>query len=134
MSCLAVLTTRGGTGTVPIAIARLPWPRSLLKSLAHRSGLRVLPQQHWVFGCIIRLKMDDLRCSFCDRTQVEVNQLIASPQKGRAYICRDCVEVCSKILQDHDKNESSEQELHLYKPPSRLPMWLIRTFKLRPPS
>lgn len=41
--------------------------------------------------------MSPLRCSFCDKTQDEVNRLIAGP---RAYICNECVDLCRAILDE----------------------------------
>ena len=38
-----------------------------------------------------------LRCSFCNRLQDEVRELIAGP---RVFICDKCVEVCNDILAD----------------------------------
>ena len=37
----------------------------------------------------------DLRCSFCDKTQKEVNKLIAGPT---VYICDKCISICIDIL------------------------------------
>jgi TIR domain/ClpX C4-type zinc finger len=41
-----------------------------------------------------------LHCSFCNKGQNQVNKLICSPPNGRrkAYICDECVEVCSTVL------------------------------------
>jgi hypothetical protein len=40
------------------------------------------------------------RCSFCQRSQQEVSELIASPKdfSPRAYICDECVKVCCALL------------------------------------
>src|SRR4051812_33645125 len=47
-----------------------------------------------------------LHCSFCNKSQNQVSKLISSPSNGRrkAYICDECVEVCSTVLDygDHD--------------------------------
>ena len=44
---------------------------------------------------------DDLfRCSFCGKTQDQVHKLIAGP--NGAYICDECVDVCSEIIDDLD--------------------------------
>ena len=42
----------------------------------------------------------DLLCSFCDKSNQQVNSLIAGPLLGdvRIYICDKCVESCNKIL------------------------------------
>ena len=45
--------------------------------------------------------LDDLRCSFCHKTKGAVGQLISSPSDyPRAYICDECIAVCSQITQD----------------------------------
>ena len=44
------------------------------------------------------VKSDDkkqLKCSFCGKTQEQVKKLIAGPD---AYICNECIELCSDIL------------------------------------
>ena len=38
---------------------------------------------------------DILRCSFCNKTQDDVRQLIAGPV---AFICDECVEVCVEVI------------------------------------
>jgi Holliday junction resolvase len=40
--------------------------------------------------------LEFLRCSFCGKTQKEVNRLIAGP--GGVYICNECVEVCAEVI------------------------------------
>ncbi len=51
-----------------------------------------------------------LKCSFCGKTQDEVNRLIAGPG---VYICDECIEVCFEILEgDFDEfDHRSEGEL-----------------------
>ena len=41
---------------------------------------------------------DKLRCSFCNKTQNQVKKLIAGP--NGAYICDECVGICSEILDE----------------------------------
>ena len=38
-----------------------------------------------------------LRCSFCNKSQLDVKKLIAGPT---VYICDECVDVCNEILSD----------------------------------
>jgi ATP-dependent protease Clp ATPase subunit len=46
-----------------------------------------------------------LQCSFCHKSQDVVGKLISSPSDyPRAYICDECIAVCSSILED-DKSE-----------------------------
>ena len=48
---------------------------------------------------------DELRCSFCDKSEHAVRKLIAG--KG-VYICDSCIEICNEILQrDTEEEESS---------------------------
>lgn len=49
-------------------------------------------------------------CSFCRRSQDEVNRLIAGP--NGVYICDECVYLCLEIL-DEDAPDSSEEEFFL---------------------
>ncbi len=41
---------------------------------------------------------DQVRCSFCNKTQNQVRKLIAGP--NGAYICDECVDVCTEILEE----------------------------------
>ena len=45
-----------------------------------------------------RLGPDTQICSFCKRTQDEVNRLIAGPD--RVFICDECVDLCKEILEE----------------------------------
>lgn len=50
-----------------------------------------------------------IRCSFCGKTQAQVRKLIAGP--NGAFICDECVEVCSEIIEEElDFEEDSVQE------------------------
>jgi ATP-dependent Clp protease ATP-binding subunit ClpX len=44
-----------------------------------------------------------LRCSFCNRSQDQVDALIANPTEHfkRVQICNQCVEMCNAVLEDH---------------------------------
>ena len=54
-----------------------------------------------------------VRCSFCNKSQEQVRKLIAGPN---AYICDECIEICSEIIQDEFDNEPSDSEINLLKP------------------
>lgn len=41
---------------------------------------------------------DQIRCSFCNKTQSQVRKLIAGP--NGAYICDECIDVCTEILEE----------------------------------
>ena len=47
-----------------------------------------------------------LRCSFCHKTQEQVEKLISSPSNyPGAYICAECVDVCNSILHEERKSK-----------------------------
>ena len=45
-------------------------------------------------------KKDSIRCSFCGRSEREVEFLIPSPINPGTYICSECIEACSDLLFD----------------------------------
>ena len=62
---------------------------------------------------------NDIRCSFCNKTQSQVRKLIAGP--AGVYICDECVDICSEIIEEElDENdvpeETEAQEINLIKP------------------
>src|SRR5947209_2655755 len=67
---------------------------------------------------------ENLRCSFCHKSQDAVTKLISSPSDyPRAYICDECVAVCNSILED-DRSET-----HASAAPNHLPKPLeVKTF------
>ena len=64
-------------------------------------------------------KKDDakLKCSFCGKTQQQVRKLIAGPN---VYICDQCIELCSEILDEELGMENEEyfddSDINLLKP------------------
>ncbi|MFP4397926.1 MAG: ATP-dependent Clp protease ATP-binding subunit ClpX [Desulfonatronovibrio sp.] len=57
----------------------------------------------------------DLCCSFCGKTQDEVDRLIAGPD---VYICNECVYLCDEIIaQDHEEEGIESESLM---PPSEI--------------
>ena len=48
---------------------------------------------------------DNIRCSFCNKTQSQVKKMIAGP--AGVYICDECVSICSDIVEE----EYEETEL-----------------------
>ena len=61
---------------------------------------------------------DPLRCSFCHKTQEQVEKLISSPSDySRAYICNECVGVCQTILEDEKREQTSPSDRRLPRPP-----------------
>lgn len=58
-----------------------------------------------------------IRCSFCNKTEDQVRKLIAGP--GGVYICDDCVDICSEIIDEELAEEyaaNGEEEINLLKP------------------
>ena len=54
-----------------------------------------------------------LRCSFCNKTQDQVRKLIAGQN---VYICDECIEVCSDIIEDELEDYEESTENNLLKP------------------
>ena len=54
-----------------------------------------------------------LKCSFCNKSQEQVRKLIAGPN---VYICDECIEICSEIIQDEFDNELLDTDINLLKP------------------
>lgn len=52
---------------------------------------------------------EKLRCSFCNKTQDQVKKLIAG--HNGVYICDECVEICSDILDEEFETEANEKEV-----------------------
>jgi len=58
---------------------------------------------------------DLFKCSFCGKSQKQVQQLIAGPG---VYICDECVELCNEIIEERMAESSAEgvAEFELPKP------------------
>ncbi len=75
-----------------------------------------------------RFRSDIQVCSFCKRTQEEVNRLIAGPDQ--VYICDECVDLCRDILEE-DNSAQTATEFQLNRIPSpkeiyeRLNEWVV---------
>lgn len=59
---------------------------------------------------------DKIRCSFCNKTQDQVRKLIAGPVG--VYICDECVELCSDIIEEEYEEDEicDELDINLLKP------------------
>ena len=62
---------------------------------------------------------NDIRCSFCNKSQDQVKKMIAGP--AGVYICDECIEICSDILeeefdQDTEDNAEATPDFKLLKP------------------
>ena len=55
-----------------------------------------------------------IRCSFCGKTQAQVQRILSGPD---AYICNECVDLCSSLL-DENMYETEDQVLEA---PDKLP-------------
>ena len=54
---------------------------------------------------------DTIRCSFCGRTQDQVRKMIAGSGNHNVFICDECIELCSEILEEElGKQEEEETE------------------------
>jgi ATP-dependent protease Clp ATPase subunit len=52
------------------------------------------------------MKLRQLRCSFCRKTEREVAKLVAGP---RVYICDECVAIANHLMNDpHDENQPTK--------------------------
>ncbi|HHU91481.1 MAG TPA: ATP-dependent Clp protease ATP-binding subunit ClpX [Clostridiaceae bacterium] len=49
-----------------------------------------------------------VKCSFCGKTQEQVNRIVAGPG---VYICNECIELCSEIIEEEYEDISVEQPL-----------------------
>ena len=63
---------------------------------------------------------DEIRCSFCGKSQGQVRKLIAGP--NGAYICDECVDICAEIIEEEFENEEEAgtaeetEQINLLKP------------------
>ena len=60
-----------------------------------------------------------IRCSFCGRTQDQVERLISGPNNG-VFICNECVDICAEIIDEEGLGESesssAKEDINLLKP------------------
>ena len=64
---------------------------------------------------------DTIRCSFCGRTQDQVRKMIAGAAGSNVFICDECIELCSEILEEElEKDEAAAlpglSDIRLLKP------------------
>ena len=57
-----------------------------------------------------------IRCSFCGKTQDQVNRLISGP--NGAFICDECIDICAEILEEegvegHEDKSSAKDDINL---------------------
>lgn len=58
-------------------------------------------------------ELNDFYCSFCGKSQNEVNKIVAGPD---VYICDECVELCKNIIDEELKNEKIQDPIKTLKP------------------
>ena len=54
-----------------------------------------------------------LRCSFCNKTQDQVRKLISGPN---VYICDECIELCTEIVEEELGTEEETEFKEVPKP------------------
>ena len=58
-----------------------------------------------------------VRCSFCNKTQDQVRKLIAGPKGKNVYICDECIDICSEIIEEEfEQYAENDGEINLRKP------------------
>lgn len=57
-----------------------------------------------------KMNGNDIRCSFCNKTQGQVRKLIAGP--AGVYICDECIDICADILEEELEDEEVEEAVH----------------------
>jgi hypothetical protein len=67
------------------------------------------------------IKPEFLKCSFCSKSEKEVDKLIAGPA---VYICNECIDVCNQILSKEDRRRRPS---FLKKLVSKIPWVIFRT-------
>ena len=59
----------------------------------------------------------ELGCSFCNKTQDQVRKLIAGPKGKNVYICDECIDICSEIIEEEfEQYAENDGEINLRKP------------------
>ena len=60
-----------------------------------------------------------IRCSFCGKTQDQVERLISGPNNG-VFICNECVDICAEIIDEEglceSESSSAKEDINLLKP------------------
>ncbi|EGC83996.1 ATP-dependent Clp protease, ATP-binding subunit ClpX [Anaerococcus hydrogenalis ACS-025-V-Sch4] len=59
------------------------------------------------------MEFEENRCSFCGKSADEVDRLIAGPD---AFICNECIELCSSIIERENFGQSKNMDIELAKP------------------
>ena len=51
---------------------------------------------------------NQIRCSFCGKTQEQVDRIIAGPN---VYICNECIEACADIIFDDEEEAENTGDM-----------------------
>jgi ATP-dependent Clp protease ATP-binding subunit ClpX len=63
----------------------------------------------------VRMQEQRVRCSFCNKSENQVRKMISGPEG--VYICDECIEICSEIVEEELENEYMEDDgINLPKP------------------
>ena len=55
----------------------------------------------------------NISCSFCGKSQEQVNKIVAGPG---VYICNECVDLCQEIMEEEFSKQSFDGEMNVPKP------------------
>lgn len=76
--------------------------KNLLRLQRAEQGIE--KELHILNASIVSEQTEDIRCSFCGKSQDEAFRLItASNQDGTVYICDECSRLCNEILDEEEK-------------------------------
>ena len=86
----------------------------------HVAAVAVQPHAWYIInsenrGIVMANRSDErkmLRCSFCNKTQDQGRKLIAGPG---AYICDECIEICTEIIEE-ELGDTELEDVNLLKP------------------
>lgn len=64
---------------------------------------------------------ENIRCSFCGRSQDQVRKMIAGPSDSGVFICDECIDICADIVEEEFYKEQQEMvddtpQINLLKP------------------
>lgn len=57
-----------------------------------------------------------VRCSFCNKSENQVRKLIAGTSGSDVFICDECIDICTDIINDELDNFGNDTDINLLKP------------------
>ena len=57
-----------------------------------------------------------IRCSFCNKSEKQVRKLIAGTSGSDVYICDECVDICTDIINEELDDFENNTHINLLKP------------------